>query len=51
MNISGVKAGDISEVELEDGKAVVTMLVEPQYAELIKSTRPCSSARGRASRT
>ena len=32
VNISGVKAGDISEVELEDGKAVVTMLVEPQYA-------------------
>ena len=37
MNISGVEAGDISEVELEDGKAVVTMLVEPKYAELIRS--------------
>ena len=37
VNISGVKAGDISEVELEDGKAVVTMLVEAQYADLIRS--------------
>ena len=37
VNISGVEAGDISEVELEDGKAVVTMLVEPKYAELIRS--------------
>ena len=35
VNISGVKAGDISEVELVDGHAVVTMLIEPQYAELI----------------
>jgi phospholipid/cholesterol/gamma-HCH transport system substrate-binding protein len=37
VNISGVEAGDISEVELENGKAVVTMLVEPKYAELIRS--------------
>jgi phospholipid/cholesterol/gamma-HCH transport system substrate-binding protein len=37
VNIAGVKAGDISEVELEDGKAVVTMLVEEQYAPLIRS--------------
>src|SRR5262245_56270240 len=37
VNISGVEAGDISKVELEGGKAVVTMLVEPKYAELIKS--------------
>ena len=36
VNISGVKAGDISKVELEEGKAVVTMLVEPQYAELVR---------------
>jgi phospholipid/cholesterol/gamma-HCH transport system substrate-binding protein len=35
VNISGVKAGDISKVDLVDGNAVVTMLVEPQYAELI----------------
>jgi phospholipid/cholesterol/gamma-HCH transport system substrate-binding protein len=34
-NIAGVKAGDISDVQLEDGHAVVTMLLEPKYAELI----------------
>ncbi len=32
VNIAGVKVGDISEVELEDGKAVVTMLIEEEYA-------------------
>jgi phospholipid/cholesterol/gamma-HCH transport system substrate-binding protein len=35
VNIAGVKAGDISEVELENGRAVVTMLVEQKYAPLI----------------
>jgi phospholipid/cholesterol/gamma-HCH transport system substrate-binding protein len=35
VNIAGVKAGDISDVQLEDGHAVVTMLVEPKYAQLI----------------
>jgi phospholipid/cholesterol/gamma-HCH transport system substrate-binding protein len=35
VNIAGVKAGDISEVELENGHAVVTMLVEEKYAPLI----------------
>ena len=35
VNISGVKAGDISKVELVDGNAVVTMLVEAKYADLI----------------
>src|SRR4029079_13049701 len=35
VNISGVKAGDISEVELVNGHAVVTMLIEPQYSDLI----------------
>ena len=29
VNISGVKAGDISDVELDEGVAVVTMLIEP----------------------
>ena len=36
VNISGVKVGDISDVELEEGNAVVTMLIEPQYAELLR---------------
>ncbi len=35
VNISGVKVGDVTSVELEDGVAVVTMQVEPEYAELI----------------
>ncbi len=35
VNIAGVKSGDITEVELVNGRAVVTMLVEQQYAELI----------------
>ena len=35
VNIAGVKAGDISEVDLVNGHAVVTMLVEQQYAPLI----------------
>jgi phospholipid/cholesterol/gamma-HCH transport system substrate-binding protein len=35
VNISGVKAGDISEVNLVDGRAVVTMLVEEKFAPLI----------------
>jgi phospholipid/cholesterol/gamma-HCH transport system substrate-binding protein len=37
VNIAGVKAGDISEVELEDGRAVVTMLVDQKYAPLINT--------------
>lgn len=35
VNIAGVKAGDISDVQLEDGHAVVTMLVEQKYAPLL----------------
>ncbi len=35
VNIAGVKAGDISDVELEGGHAVVTMLVEEEYAPLL----------------
>ena len=35
VNMAGVKIGDITGVELEDGVAVVTMAVEPEYAALI----------------
>lgn len=35
VNISGVKVGDVTDVELEDGVAVVTMQVDNQYAPLI----------------
>jgi phospholipid/cholesterol/gamma-HCH transport system substrate-binding protein len=37
VNIAGIKVGDISEAEIEDGNAVVTMLVEEEYAALIRS--------------
>jgi phospholipid/cholesterol/gamma-HCH transport system substrate-binding protein len=35
VNIAGIKVGDITEVDLEEGEAVVTMLVEEKYAPLI----------------
>ncbi len=35
VNIAGVKVGDITTVELQDGVAVISMEVEPEYAELI----------------
>ena len=35
VNLSGVKVGDVTEVELEDGVAVVTMQVENEFAPLI----------------
>ena len=35
VNISGIKAGDVTEVELVNGEAVVTMEVEEEYAGLI----------------
>ena len=37
VNIAGVKAGEISKVELENGNAVVTMLIEPKYSSLLHS--------------
>jgi phospholipid/cholesterol/gamma-HCH transport system substrate-binding protein len=35
VNLSGVEIGDVTRVDLEDGVAVVTMQVDPQFAELI----------------
>lgn len=35
VNLSGVKVGDITNVDLKDGVAVVTMQVDPKYAPLI----------------
>ena len=35
VNVSGIEVGDVTEVELDQGKAVVTMAVEEQYAPLI----------------
>ncbi len=35
VNLSGVEIGDVTKVELEDGVAVVTMQVDPEFAPLI----------------
>jgi phospholipid/cholesterol/gamma-HCH transport system substrate-binding protein len=36
VNVAGIKVGDITEVDLEDGHAVVTMLLEERYRGLIR---------------
>jgi phospholipid/cholesterol/gamma-HCH transport system substrate-binding protein len=35
VNLSGVEIGDVTAVDLEDGVAVVTMQVDPEFAQLI----------------
>ena len=35
VNLSGVKIGDVTSVDLENGVAVVTMQVDPEFAQLI----------------
>ena len=37
VNINGVKVGEISQVDVEDGRAIVTMSIRSEYGELIKS--------------
>ena len=37
VNIAGVEVGDVTEVDLEGGNAVVTMAVQEEYAPLIRS--------------
>ncbi len=37
VNMAGVKIGDVAGVELDQGNALVTVQIEPQYAELIHS--------------
>ena len=36
VNIAGVQVGEISKVELEDGRRVVTMRMEPKYGRVYK---------------
>jgi phospholipid/cholesterol/gamma-HCH transport system substrate-binding protein len=36
VRVAGVKVGDIGEVELEDGRAVVTLQIERKYKDLIR---------------
>ncbi len=37
VNIAGVQVGEISDVELKDGKAVVTLRIEPKYGRIYKN--------------
>lgn len=37
VNMAGVEVGDIRDVELEDGRAIVTMGIDRPYEELIKT--------------
>jgi phospholipid/cholesterol/gamma-HCH transport system substrate-binding protein len=36
VNIAGVEVGEISNVELKDGKAVITMKMEPKYSRVYR---------------
>jgi phospholipid/cholesterol/gamma-HCH transport system substrate-binding protein len=36
VNIAGVPVGEIKKVELEDGRAIVTMLIRQKYADMVK---------------
>jgi len=36
VRVSGIRIGDISKVDLVDGRAVVTMQIEPRYKELVR---------------
>src|SRR3954453_536207 len=37
VNIAGVKVGEISKVELKNGKAVITLRMEPRYGRVYKN--------------
>jgi len=39
VDIAGVQVGEIQRVELHDGRAVVTMRMEPRYAEIYSNAR------------
>jgi phospholipid/cholesterol/gamma-HCH transport system substrate-binding protein len=37
VNIAGVQVGEISNVELKDGRAIVTLRIEPEYARVYRN--------------
>ena len=37
VNIAGVEVGEISNVELKDGKAVITMKMQPKYSRVYRN--------------
>ena len=44
VNIAGVQVGEISSVELKDGKAVVTLRIEPRVRARLQERAACSCA-------
>src|SRR5262245_31089852 len=36
VNVAGVEVGEISSVELEDGKAIVGLKIQPEYARVYR---------------
>ena len=52
VDIAGVPVGEIKKVDLEDGRAVVTMAIQQKYADMIKrDATHAAAARRPASRT
>src|SRR5215218_5027728 len=37
VNVAGVEVGEISNVELKDGKAVITMKMQPEYSRVYRN--------------
>src|SRR3954454_3997088 len=37
VDVAGVQIGEISKVELKDGKAVITLRIEPRYSRVYKN--------------
>ena len=37
INVSGVRIGDIGKVELKNGRAVIEMLIDPEYRDLVRT--------------
>ena len=42
--VAGVRIGDIAEVTLRDGRAIVGLDIEPRYRDLIRARRPRAAA-------
>ena len=47
VNIAGVEVGEISSVELEEGKAIVTLRLEPRYGRVYKRRDRAAAAEDR----
>ena len=47
VRVSGVRIGDIGDVKLKDGKAVVEMVIDPEYKGMIRAGRQRAAAAAR----